>query len=103
LTNKQVEENRSIFGENDREVFEETPLWKFLLDPFKDPILMLLVFASLFSMVLGLIKESIHEGHFNFAGAYEGLAILIAVVVVDCVTAYNNWKKEQEFKKLQES
>jgi len=84
-------------------VFEETPLWKFLLDPFEDPILLLLVFAAFFSMVLGVIKESIHYGHFEFAGAYEGLAILIAVIVVDLVTAYNNWKKEQEFKKLQES
>jgi len=103
LTNEQVLLNREIFGENDREVFEETPLYQFLLDPFEDPILLLLVFAAFLSMVLGVVKESIHEGHFEFAGAYEGLAILVAVVVVDLVSAYNNWKKEQEFKKLQES
>jgi len=103
LTSEQVLLNREIFGENDREVFEETPLYQFLLDPFEDPILLLLVFAAFLSMVLGVVKESIHEGHFEFAGAYEGLAILVAVVVVDLVSAYNNWKKEQEFKKLQES
>ena len=32
---------------------------------------------------------------------YEGLAILIAVVVVVLVTAINDWKKEKQFRKLQ--
>lgn len=65
-------------------------------------MLMILIVAAIVSLILGLVKESVHIGRFNIAGSYEGLAILVAVAIVDVVTAYNNWKKEQEFKKLQE-
>jgi len=73
-----------------------------LLEPFEDPILLILVFAAVISLALGITRESINAGHFNFEGAYEGLSICIAIIIVDFVSAYNNWKKEQEFKKLQE-
>jgi len=61
-----------------------------------------LVVAAILSLVLGITRESLIEGHFSFEGAYEGLSICIAIIIVDFVSAYNNWKKEQEFKKLQE-
>jgi len=32
---------------------------------------------------------------------YEGVAILVAVIVVVLVTAFNDWKKEKQFRKLQ--
>jgi len=103
LNTDTVEENRTIYGENDREVFEATPICDFILEPFEDPMIIILCIAAIVSLVLGLVKESLVAGHFNFEGAYEGLSICIAIIIVDFVSAYNNWKKEQEFKKLQES
>lgn len=41
-------------------------------------------------------KESADE-----AGWIEGLAILIAVIVVVLVTAFNDWRKEKQFRGLQ--
>jgi len=32
----------------------------------------------------------------------EGVAILVAIFIVISVSAYNDWSKDQEFKKLQE-
>jgi len=43
-----------------------------------------------------------YENDWEAKGALEGIAILIAVIIVTVVSAYNDWAKEQEFKKLQE-
>jgi Na+(H+)/acetate symporter ActP len=48
------------------------------------------------------IPVGLYENNWNLKGMLEGIAILLAVCVVVLVTAYNNWAKEQEFKKLQE-
>ena len=42
--------------------------------------------------------ESSHEEE---AGWIEGAAILLAVVVVVLVTAFNDWRKEKQFRGLQ--
>ena len=40
-------------------------------------------------------------GHEEEAGWIEGAAILLAVVVVVFVTAFNDWQKEKQFRGLQ--
>ena len=45
-----------------------------------------------------LLSESV-----NHAEWIEGLAILLAVLVVVFVTAFNDWSKEKQFKGLQVS
>ena len=40
-------------------------------------------------------------GHEDEAGWIEGVAILLAVVVVVLVTAFNDWRKEKQFRGLQ--
>jgi len=102
LNDKQIIENRQLYGNNQREEFKETSIIEFLLDPFEDPMLLILVGAAVISLILGLLREYLTTGELCIEAAYEGLAILLAVIVVDLVTAYNNYKKEQEFKKLQE-
>lgn len=43
----------------------------------------------------------IAESHEEEAGWIEGAAILLAVVVVVLVTAFNDWRKEKQFRGLQ--
>lgn len=78
-------------------VFESTPCIDFIREPLKDPMIIILLFASVIAIVIGLIQE-----HGEFKGAIEGLAIMGAVLIVVLVSAWNDWNKEQEFKKLQE-
>jgi len=42
-----------------------------------------------------------HDESENEAGWIEGVAILIAVVVVVLVTSFNDWRKERQFRGLQ--
>jgi len=60
-------------------------------------MLIILIIAAFISIPIGL-----WENDWEPKGALEGIAILIAVAIVTVVTAFNDWKKEQEFKKLQE-
>jgi magnesium-transporting ATPase (P-type) len=77
--------------------FEETPCYQFFLGPLEDPMLIILIVAAIISIPVG-----VYENHGSAKGALEGIAILIAVCIVVIVSAYNDWAKEQEFKKLQE-
>jgi len=42
-----------------------------------------------------------HDESENEAGWIEGVAILVAVVVVVLVTSFNDWRKERQFRGLQ--
>jgi len=53
-------------------------------------MLIILVCAAFISLILGLTRDALEYNAFKIEGAYEGLAILMAVIVVDLVSAYNN-------------
>jgi len=61
-----------------------------------DLMLKVLIVAAIISIVVSMIFES---GHREIAWV-EGAAILAAVFVVSFVTAWNDYKKEQQFLKL---
>ena len=42
-----------------------------------------------------------HDESENEAGWIEGVAILVAVIVVVLVTSFNDWRKERQFRGLQ--
>jgi len=77
--------------------FEATPCYEFFLEPASDPMIIILIGASFVAIIIGLIKDHGHP-----EGALEGASILIAIIVVVCTAAYNDYNKEQEFLKLQE-
>ena len=61
-------------------------------------ILIILFFAGIFSIIINTIVEE----HERSTAWIEGFAILVSVVLVVVVTAYNDLKKEREFQKLNE-
>lgn len=96
LTSQQVIESRLKFGTN---VFPESPMRTFFelfLESFEDIILMILIGASVVSLVVGMIEHP-------ETGWIEGTAILIAVFIVAIVTAGNNYTKELQFRALEKS
>lgn len=96
LTQQQVLEMRSKFGDN---VFPESPMKTFMelfFESFEDMIIQILIGAAIVSLVVGMIEH--HE-----TGWIEGAAILIAVLIVAVVTATNNYTKELQFRALEKS
>jgi len=77
-------------------VFESTPCWEFFIEPATDPMIIILAVAACVAIAIGVVKEG------EAKGAPEGVAIIVAISIVVSVSAWNDWSKEQEFRKLQE-
>jgi len=60
-----------------------------------------LTFANKSNLLTLLIVEIEHDDSESKAEWIEGIAILVAVVVVVLVTAFNDWRKERQFRGLQ--
>lgn len=67
-----------------------------ILATFEDETMKILCGAAIVSLVLGVIMHGVKEG------SLEGLSILLAVVIISTVTAFNDYMKEKQFRKLNE-
>lgn len=104
-----LEHRRQIFGSN---VIPPKPPKSFLQlvwEALQDVTLIILLVAAVISLALSFYKippdpdadEEDTKESADEAGWIEGLAILIAVIVVVLVTAFNDWRKEKQFRGLQ--
>jgi len=96
LTHDQVVASRSLYGPN---IFPSSPMVTFLelfLESFQDFIIIILMVASVISLSVGVWEDP-------RLGWIEGTAILIAVFIVAIVTSTNNYSKELQFRKLEQS
>ncbi|EFA79442.1 hypothetical protein PPL_07860 [Heterostelium album PN500] len=73
------------------------PLWKMIVEALKDETLIILIIAAVVSIILGSIDYTSEDPS---TGWIEGVAILVAVVVVTLVTSINNYKNQQRFLEL---
>lgn len=65
--------------------------WEILLDKFKDPIIVILIVADIFSFVVNLVQNE---------PFWEPLAILIAIVVTVAVGFWQEWSAKKQFDNL---
>ncbi|KAK9356401.1 hypothetical protein V1505DRAFT_369855 [Lipomyces doorenjongii] len=84
-----------------------TPLWKLMLIALSDKMLILLSIAAVITFALGMYETFGTPTEYDKQGNpmpkvdwIEGVAILVAVVVVVSVGALNDWQKELQFAKL---
>jgi len=96
LTKHQVDAMRAKFGTN---VFPEAPLDSFfslLLEALSDSTLLILIAAACVSTIVNTLQ---HPDH----GWVDGTAIFIAVFLVSNISAANDYSKQLQFRKLEES
>ena len=87
LTNQQVIDSRQKYGENRLSPPLRIPWWKQLLAKFNDPIIKLLLVATLLSFVLGY-----------FHGSYiESIGIFLAVLLATLISFFNEYRAAKEF------
>jgi Ca2+ transporting ATPase len=103
-----LEARRAQFGKN--EIPAKPPKSFFLLmwEAVQDTTLVILIICALFSLILSFVfHEEVHlDEEFTAAKEpnvewIEGVAILVAVLVVVLVTSFNDWSKEKQFRGLQ--
>jgi len=86
---------RKEFGSNELTVKPPIPFWRLCLDEFADPMIRVLCVAGFASIIAGAIERPED-------GWVDGLAVLLAVVIVVSVGGLNNWQKEKQFRKQEE-
>jgi len=97
---------KQYFGKNVLPKAQSKHFLKMVLEALSDKTLIILICASIISIIIGIIesqtnKPSEEEGGEKHLGSWvEGIAIMIAVVVVVLVNSINDWQKERQFQKL---
>ncbi len=87
LTAVQVEENRQKYGANVLTPAERDPWWQLLLEKFDDPIIRILMIAAIIAIGVGFINGE----HF------EGIGIVIAILLATTLAFLNEYKASKEF------
>lgn len=85
LTAEQVEESRSKHGSNSLTQIPPEPLWKKILEGFKDPMIMILLVALAVQVVLFFLGQ---------AEWFEPAGILIAILIANGVASVSESKQE---------
>lgn len=85
LTAQQVEESRKKYGANTLTEIPPDPLWKKVLEGFKDPMIMILLVALAVQVVLFFLGQ---------AEWFEPVGILIAILIANGVASVSESKQE---------
>lgn len=91
------------YGENILPKAKSTSFLQLVLNALSDKTLLILILAACISIGVGIYEdiEKARTGDPGYVGSWvEGIAILVAVVVVVLVNSINDWKKEKQFRKL---
>ena len=96
-----IENRKNVFGSNYIRPKPPKTFLQFLIDAFKDTILVILTIAAIVSLLLGIFAPEECEGAEDNTGWIDGFAIIVAVIIVALVTAVNDYQKEQQFRGLQ--
>ncbi|KAK5633687.1 hypothetical protein RRF57_009402 [Xylaria bambusicola] len=92
-----------VYGNNVLPAKKAAPLWKLIWIAFQDKVIILLAIAATVSLALGLYETLgvRHEpGSPPAVDWVEGVAIIIAILIVTLVGSLNDWQKERAFVKL---
>ncbi|KAI1442118.1 plasma membrane calcium-transporting ATPase [Annulohypoxylon stygium] len=92
-----------VFGKNVLPAKKATPIWKLMWNAYNDKVIILLTIAAVISLALGLYETfgTVTEpGDPPSVDWVEGVAIIIAILIVTLVGSLNDWQKERAFVRL---
>ena len=87
LNSKEVAESRQKHGANTLTQIPPDPLWKKILEGFKDPMIMILLVALIVQVVLFFLKQ---------AEWFEPVGILIAILIANGVASISESSQESK-------
>lgn len=89
-------DRRRIFGENRLPERKPKNILQLMWLAYNDKVLIVLTIAAGIALALGVYQAVSHGG----VDWIEGVAIIVAIIVVVMVGAINDWQKERQFAKL---
>ncbi|KAJ7127093.1 calcium-transporting ATPase [Mycena epipterygia] len=93
---------KRIYGENILPRRATKSLLQLMFTALKDKVLVLLSIAAVVSLALGFFQDfgSAHEPGTPRVDWVEGVAIMVAILIVVIVGSVNDWQKERQFQTL---
>ncbi|XWS57675.1 hypothetical protein CRYUN_Cryun09bG0193800 [Craigia yunnanensis] len=83
-----------VFGANKYQKQPAKSFLRFVLEAFKDTIIIILVVCAVLSLALGIKLHGLKEGW------YDGGSIIVAVFLVVVVSAVSNYRQSKQFEEL---
>lgn len=93
----QFQDRLRVFRDNRLPEKQADSIWVLIWKAYNDKILILLTIAAVISLALGLYETFSGGSNVDWV---EGVAIVVAIVIVVSVGAANDWQKERQFLKL---
>lgn len=96
----QYHDRMQVFKDNRLPPKKSMSIWKLFWNAFTDRVLIILTIAAGISLILGIyeaVAETPGPGQGPSVDWIEGLAIMIAVVIVVLVTGLNDYRREKQF------
>ena len=93
LTSQEAAESRSKYGSNALTQIPPDPLWKKILEGFRDPMIMILLVALVIQVVLFFLGQ---------AEWFEPFGILVAILIANGVSSISENKQENKASALKE-
>ena len=98
LTSKQVADSRAKYGINILTPPPTTPLWKQFLAKFRDPLIVILLFAGVLSIGISIYEHlGLHQGAEVF---FEPVGIFVAIFLATGLSFYFEMQADKEFSVL---
>lgn len=99
----QFGDRKRVFKDNRLPAKKSLIIWMLFWNAFNDRILLLLTAAAVISLALGIyeaVGQPYEPGQPQSVDWVEGLAILVAVILVVLVTGLNDYRREKQFVQL---
>ena len=99
----QYHDRKRIFMDNRLPAKKAVSVWALFWNAYNDRVLIILTIAAVISLVLGVyeaVGQKPPPGEAKSLDWVEGLAIMIAVIIVVLVTGLNDYRREKQFSAL---
>ncbi|KAJ3193034.1 hypothetical protein HK101_005554 [Irineochytrium annulatum] len=92
-------DRKAHFSDNTLPQPETKSLWSFAFDALKDKTLIVLCVAALMDVAIGIYKSAFAPKK-DPLGFVDGVAIIAAVVIIVLISSINDYRKQGQFRKL---
>ncbi|KAI4125997.1 MAG: hypothetical protein LQ338_003979 [Usnochroma carphineum] len=99
----QFYDRRRIFKDNRLPAKKAVSIWRLFWNAYNDRVLLILTAAAVISLALGIYEalgQKPEPGQGQSLDWVEGLAIMVAIVIVVLVTGLNDYRREKQFSAL---
>ena len=94
---KTIKDRIAKYGKNEIPQQKPVTFMKLILNGFDDRIIQILTVASIISLATGLYEYFVHHVEMAYV---EGLAIVVTIIIVVFINAYQDFQKNKQFKFL---